>query len=296
MHDLNSRLIDFNMRKILKGKDITCESISVIIPVKDNQKGVDKFLTHFFKNHEENQFPKEIIIIDNASETPIYINSCFKKKNIPINIYLCTKPGASAARNMGAEKAQGLWFLFTDSDCIPTPSFISGYISLSPKKIAYAGNVHSFGSSYLDQFYDRIGILLPPKATYGSLTNIPMYLVTANTLIFSEAFRKVGGFNETYTSAGGEDEEFSMRLWQIGDIDYAFSSKVLHKYGGVKEFARRFFNYGYGSFLTEKNTNNNKRPHFRALRYVKTKFLILAVFKDILRLLGYYTAKVKRND
>ena len=37
----------------------TTEEITIVIPVKDNQNGIDLFLNEFFTTHSANNFPKE---------------------------------------------------------------------------------------------------------------------------------------------------------------------------------------------------------------------------------------------
>ncbi len=49
----------------------TTDEITIVIPVKDNQTGIDIFLTEFFRTHNADNFPKEIIIVDNNSNPAI---------------------------------------------------------------------------------------------------------------------------------------------------------------------------------------------------------------------------------
>ena len=54
------------------------KDITIVIPVKNNQNGIDLFLSEFFKCHTIDSFPKEIIIVDNNSYPAIAL----KKKII----------------------------------------------------------------------------------------------------------------------------------------------------------------------------------------------------------------------
>ena len=85
--------INISPNKINSTKNIT-----IVIPVKDNQKGIDNFLTAFFKTHTEDNFPREIIIVDNNSKNPLLISDTFP---IPVRIISCNKEGPGSARNMG---------------------------------------------------------------------------------------------------------------------------------------------------------------------------------------------------
>ncbi len=297
MNDLNTRLIPFDKRKIIKSEPIKCEDISIVIPVKDQQKGIDHFLQSFFETNTEATYPVEIIIVDNNSTPPIAIHDKFLNKSLPVRLYQCKKQGAAAARNLGVNKAKGKWILFTDSDCIATDSFITGYLGLNSDCVAYSGHVLSYGTSLLDRYYDSQGVLIPPKAQYGELTEVPMYIVTANAIVFREAYLQVGGFNESYPAAGGEDEDFSMRLWQSGNINYASKSLIFHDYqNGLRGFAKRFINYGRGAFITETNWNTKKKP--RIFQPIQKTFAnkAIAYLQFALMLCGYWEERSLRNE
>tara|TARA_R110002051_G_scaffold298997_1_gene366052 strand:+ start:246 stop:473 length:228 start_codon:yes stop_codon:yes gene_type:complete len=66
---LISRLVFLTNKKTdIKSSDrITISEILIVIPVKDNQTGIDNYLTKFFETHPEIDYPKEIIIVDNNS-------------------------------------------------------------------------------------------------------------------------------------------------------------------------------------------------------------------------------------
>src|SRR5258705_3985189 len=86
------------------------DEVTIVIPVKDNQNGIDVFLTEFFRTHTAGNFPKEIIIVDNNSNPVIEI----KCNAFPISVRLfkCNKVGPASARNFGVEKVQTDWILF----------------------------------------------------------------------------------------------------------------------------------------------------------------------------------------
>ena len=56
----------------------------------------------------------------------------------------------------------------------------------------------------------------------------PAYLITANALVWRPALFRIGGFDERFQSAGGEDIDLGLRLWERGALAYAPSAQVLH--------------------------------------------------------------------
>jgi len=128
---------------------IQASDISIVIPVRNNQKGIDLFLAEFFHTHNSHLYPQEIIIVDNNSQPEITIPQQYQVKPFPIRLLKCSKTGPAAARNVGIKHAKGDWILFTDSDCIPSGSFIQGYLQAMNGSIGYAGNVKAWGEYFV---------------------------------------------------------------------------------------------------------------------------------------------------
>ena len=270
---------------------ITISEISIIIPVKDNQLGIDLFLNSFFNNQEQNNYPKEIIIVDNNSNPPIKINKKHSNYKIPIVLLLCCKPGPAAARNLGAKYAVGNWLLFTDSDCIPTKTFLTGYLNNNNGSIAYAGNIKALGKNRLSEFYDRYQILIPQCIDKKYL---PKYTTTANTIIWKKSFEKVSGFKESFRIAGGEDVDLGKRLWEHGKLSFALDSIVLHNFdNGWWGFIKRFIRYGKGERIIEEEWKVNRKPN---LIHLKRKTLFdfkITILWFLCERVGYYLESSK---
>ena len=207
---LISRLVFFKDKKTPKksSERIKTDEISIVIPVKDNQKGIDTYLQKFFETHNQDRLPREIVIVDNNSTPSITIRDEFQKKGIEIKLIKCLKPGPAAARNKGANIATGNWLLFNDSDCIPTKSLLTGYKNADNFSVAYAGNIKALGNDSLSRYYESQEILIPLKTYDENGQFVPQYLITANSLIWKPAFDQINGFNEKIGIAGGEDVEF----------------------------------------------------------------------------------------
>jgi len=241
--------------------EILLSDISIVIPVKDNQRGVDTYLKAFIDTQLPENYPKEIIVVDNNSRLPIETTQWQAKTTVPIRLYKCLRPGAGAARNKGVEHSTGKWILFNDSDCIPTPSLLTGYLGADNGSLGYAGNVKSLGLDSLSQYYESQEILIPLKVRNQEAGFNPQYLITANCLVWREAFVNVNGFNERITIAGGEDIDLGLRLSRSGSLSYAFGSLVMHNFDdGIKGFCKRFKRYGRGNRVVEDIWKVKMRP------------------------------------
>lgn len=260
---LVSRLVFFKEKKTLKKSSdrIKTREISIVIPVKDNQDGINNLLKEFFNTQLEDELPKEIIIIDNNSTRKIEISEEFKENKIPIKLFNCRKIGPASARNLGVKRAIGNWILFVDSDCIPTDSLLTGYLTANKGAIAYAGNIKSVGNGILSNYYISQEILIPLKTENEEREFVPQYLITANCLVLKSAFEEINGFDEKIKIAGGEDVDLGLRLSQIGRLEFAFNSVVKHNFNdGIIGFANRFKRYGKGNRIIEDIYGTKMQP------------------------------------
>lgn len=274
----------------IKSKPVqTSDEITIVIPVKDNQEGIDIFLTEFFKTHPIGNLPKEIIIVDNNSNPAIKI-SC---NDFPIAVKLlqCNKIGPASARNLGVEQAQTDWILFTDSDCVPTESFISGYLKVQDGSVGYAGNIKADRHGIISKYYEQQEILMPPKVYEQPNRPRPDYLITANCLVWREAFEKVGGFNEQIKIAGGEDIDLGFKLLNIGQLTYAFDSVAKHNFGnGLRGFRERFMRYGQGNRIVGELYKLDLKPKpFMPQKRTPINF-VLAILQHHWMLKGFLNA------
>lgn len=233
---------------------INVNDISIIIPVKDNQSGINILLESFFFTQVKDSYPKEFIIVDNNSKRPIFVKKKYLNKGVNIFIEKCIKKGPAAARNIGGRKACGDWLLFIDSDCVFTESTIRGYLKLEYEGIAYAGKVLPYRQNIISNFYNSLNLLNPPISIND--LNQAEYIVTANCLINKLIFLEVNGFDESFEIAGGEDVDLGIRLLEKGKIYYAKNSQVFHDYkNNLFSFYSRFYRYGIGLSMLEKKYN-----------------------------------------
>ncbi len=274
--------------------NIRPSQISIVIPVKDNQLGIDKLLSTFFLTQQVKNYPLEIIIVDNNSSISTFVQDQFNGFEVKIHLLHCSKLGPAAARNVGANFASGEWLLFVDSDCIPTESMIEGYLCEENTAIAFQGCIGALGSDYVSKYYESQQIHRPPSIQDENGNIIPKYLVTANIMVKKSAFESIGGFNESYSFAG-EDIDFGSRLSSGGNLAYAPESKVLHNFDdGFWGLVIRFIKYGKGNRLVQKKL---KIPLYPLPFTAKNKRVwvnhLLAIVQWLCLLLGFTLKSIK---
>jgi glycosyltransferase involved in cell wall biosynthesis len=216
---------------------ISNNDVSIIIPVKDNQFGLNRLVNSI--NHL-NVKPLEIIIVDNNSvRCPV-----IEKSNVSVTIIKCNNPGPASARNAGANYAKGKWLWFIDSDCVVDTKALKAFINASGTSIGLCGAVKSNSNRLLNRYYEHQQILMPQFAN-----NEPLYLITANCLIHRETFFTVGAFDTSFHLAAGEDIDLGFRLFGLGKLTYVADAIVYHHFEeSLESFRSRFHRYGIGNF------------------------------------------------
>ncbi len=258
--------------------------VSIVIPVRDNQAGIDRFL-RVVDELQPAYRPGEIVIVDSASAQPIRLD----RPPVDCRLLRSDRPGAARARNIGWRAASNLWILFCDSDCVLTDTSIAGYLPALDGAIAYAGMVRALTGGLLAHYYDEQKILIPPPT--DSLR--PAYLVTANALVWKASLTAVDGFDEAFPSAGGEDIDLALRLHDLGTLSFAPDSVVLHDFtDGIRGFVHRFVRYGRGNFLLESRHEGSHRPRRFAPALRSAPHWVLAHAQYAAMLVGYHAARV----
>lgn len=136
---------------------------------------------------------------------------------------------AAAARNLGASLASGDILLFIDSDCIAHPQLVERHLEQHR-----AGHSVVGGSIVLetDDAYWRLCDNLLAFTPF--LNTMPAgerpYLPSCNLSISRTLFQAVGGFDEQFAGAAGEDIDLSLRLRNRGQrLFFTPAAQVYHR-------------------------------------------------------------------
>jgi len=276
--------------KMLAPCEFALSDLTMVVPVKNNQRGVSRLLDACLETFPSECCLAEIMVVDNLSHQPVEIPAHLAS-SLPVRVLVCEQPGAAAARNFGARQARTRWILFLDSDCLPTPGLINGYQQALNGAIAYAGMVQAEQRDPVSQYYDTQRILNPPPL-WDDGEERPAYLITANALVWREALVQVGGFDEQFPSAGGEDIDLGLRLWSLGPLAYAPDAQTLHTFEPyLPAFIRRFVRYGRGNRLLATRYQADLSPHWFVPRHRSPINWFLAGVQFLSLWWGYHAAK-----
>jgi GT2 family glycosyltransferase len=236
--------------------------VSVIIPFFNSTKYLPQCLQALADQKHDNV---EFIMVDNGStDDSLSVAKKFAAEHAQLDIKVIEerKRGASAARNKGADIAEGAWLVFTDSDCIPDPNWL---LDLSAPKHArsdigaLAGCIKPWKTENLIAKF--LGWYTLPanieERIYWQFTLVEGGFPTANLAVRKDIFKKIGGFDETIPIYG-EDHDLCARIYKAGyGIKTLTNAIVYHRHrNDLEGMVRQSFRFGESHAL-------NLRKHFK---------------------------------
>jgi GT2 family glycosyltransferase len=215
-------------------------------------------------NYPQSKF--EVIVVDDGSRLPVhtFVSSFFEKMNL--TILTQENAGPSTARNAGANSAKGDFLAFTDDDCTPAPDWLQS-LSLRFNTSPECAVVGRTMNALADNLFDTASQMLIEYlfAYYNHDSNQARFIISNNLSLSRRQFNTVGGFDTSFSRAGGEDREFCENWRHRGyQVIYAPEVLVYHAHGlTFSSFWRQHFNYGRGAFLFRQKCSYDRRQCIR---------------------------------
>jgi glycosyltransferase involved in cell wall biosynthesis len=156
----------------------------------------------------------EIVVVDDGSTdgTIEWLKS--NSSALPhVKIYEQEHKGASAARNLGVERALGDTIIFIDSDLVVTPAFLQSHVVALLDGQSKAGNdkVFTYGAVINTANFED-----PTSEPYKVTDFSNAYFATGNVAIAKHWLLDVGLFDVGFSLYGWEDLELGVRLKDCG--------------------------------------------------------------------------------
>lgn len=177
----------------------------------------------------------EIVVVDDGSSdtTMASLRSCIDALPVRVRLLQQSHRGPAAARNFGAREAVGRILVFIDNDILVSPDFLRRHVQLLrayPRSWALGRILHPddlratpFGryrDARWEEFHAALGAGTPVETTGMS---------AANLAVPAGDFRRLGGFDESFSIASCEDWELGFRARQSGRrILYDAGNVVIH--------------------------------------------------------------------
>jgi GT2 family glycosyltransferase len=246
--------------------------VSVIFPVKNEGIHVKNTMDSLQKAKTNVSY--EVIVVDDASEDGCCDFLSAHEYPFPVTLVRTKGLGASNARNAGAEKANGTYYIFCDAHLFFEDYWIDKCIEPIEKGMAdgvvpgiaphdkpntvgygYTINLEKFKASFNGKSILTKG--LHPVET--------PFLPGGCLAITKKVFDDIGGFDKGFIVWGHEDVEISLKMWLFGYKCYVQPQvKVLHVF-------RKSFPYKVSVTHADYNMMRMAYSHFSEERIEKCK-------------------------
>lgn len=183
----------------------------------------------------------EVIVIDDGSTD----NTATIAQDFDVTYIRQENAGPAAARNHGARVASGDVIALTDSDCIPELNWIeklmSGFDAESVVAVGGTYGIANETSALARMIHEEIQIR---HEKFGETVD---FLGSFNVAYKRDTFLEVGGFDEDFRAASGEDNDLAYRLHDNGGIMRFVSSAIVNHYHPEKllPYLRTQMNHGF---------------------------------------------------
>ena len=220
------------------------DKISVIIPVRNEKEKIEQCLEAVFSQSYK---PYEVIVVDGHSRDKTVENA----SKFPVRIFYEDYHTRAGACQIGVENAKGDFIAFTDADCIPERNWLENLIKEFDEGIVgVGGGIKNIGEGLWEKSVNLAleTFLGSANSVQGKFFRDKRYVKSisgCNSMYRRDDILKVGGFDVDLSTT--EDTELNRKLLRNGKLLYTPDAVVLHNHQrGLKEFAKRMYQYGYG--------------------------------------------------
>jgi GT2 family glycosyltransferase len=216
----------------------TAPRAAVIIPTHNRCKSLDRTLNALDRQAcDPDTF--EVIVVANActDETATSVAARRERSRFSLRVLDRPEPGASGARNAGAERARAELLIFLDDDVEPVPDFVEAHVE-AHRRFGGKGMPSCVAIGYLPA-------ALQPRADLFAMTLRAWWeamfdamrgaghrfrytdLLSGNFSVARQLFLRVGGFDLRYRCH--EDYELGYRLMKAGaEFVFIENAKGVH--------------------------------------------------------------------
>lgn len=192
-------------------------NVSVIVPAYNSAKTLPACLNSLFLQNYPTKKVEIIVINDGSTDKTItFLRSLALSERFEV-IHHSENCGLAAARNTGIKNTKGDILIFLDSDMEVEEDFIEKHVSSHGKSgvIGILGSILPDIENPYDKYQRYLYESKRGAAKFDINKPIPFNtFIFNNTSIKRTIFEKTGLFDENIKMYGGEDTEFSYRVWK----------------------------------------------------------------------------------
>jgi GT2 family glycosyltransferase len=232
--------------------------LSVIVPACGRLGGLQRCLAALGAQRPVPGGLQVVVSVDGDDPSPSAVRSVVPA-GLDVQVIQSTHTGPAGARNRGAAAATGRLIAFVDDDCEPDSNWAAALAdALKRDPGALAGgpivNAYPLDSSAAASHAVLAALIECPPCTF---------LASANLALHRDRFVALGGFDESFPTAAGEDRDFCARAVELGMgvVLVADAGVCHHRASGPARLWRQYAEYGRGARrLDRRRAGQGQRP------------------------------------
>ena len=264
---------------------------SIIVPVYNRPDEVDELLQSLTQQTFRDM---EVVIVEDGSTQPCENVVRKYAGKLPLRYYTKENSGPGPTRNYAAERSQGDFLIFLDSDCVLPPSFLQAVEDELKRNECDAWGGPDKAHESFSPVQKAINYSMTSFITTGGIRggkkqmDKKFYPRSFNLGIRRSLYRQLGGFS---SMRFGEDIDLSLRIYESGASCRLFPKAwVWHKRRtDFKKFFKQVHNSGIARInLMKRHPGSLKFVHLLPAIFTIGAFacLLLAFLFLILALFG----------
>lgn len=244
---------------------------SVIVPVYNRPDEVDELLQSLA---QQSFTDFEVIIVEDGSSTPCKEITDRYAETLDLKYFTKENGGPGQARNYGAERASGDYFIILDSDVVVPPGYFDAIEQeLSSKAAEGFGGPDRAHSSFTDVQkainYSMTSFFTTGGIRGGKVKLDKFFPRSFNMGIRADVYRALGGFS---AMRFGEDIDFSIRIYEAGYSCRLFPQAwVYHK---RRTDFRKFFKQVHNSGIARINLYKKHPSSLKVVHLLPAAFTV----------------------
>jgi len=196
-------------------------SVTIVIPTLGRPEKLRRVLDRLDCQDAEAGSFELIVVADAKEQEPEALDGALAARSFPVRRLQASRPGASAARNLGWRTAGTRLILFLDDDVLPEPSLISQHLAWHERypedEIGVLGLVRWADELRVTPFMRWLeeGIQFDYRRIKGTEAGWGRFY-TANVSVKRQMLERAGGFEEEALPFGYEDLDLALRMHEVG--------------------------------------------------------------------------------
>ncbi|MBI4175872.1 MAG: glycosyltransferase [Candidatus Aenigmarchaeota archaeon] len=251
---------------------------SVIVPAYNSERVIALCIEALQRQSFSGDY--EIIVVDDGS-TDGTADAVRKQGNV--RLVEIRHAGPAAARNAGAKAAGGAILVFTDADCIPEGNWLGEMLKpFTDKGVAGVQGRYKSGQRELVARFVQLEI----EERYARMRSRDRIDFIGS---YSAAYRKgifleFGGFDESFSTASGEDPELSFKISKAGHrLVFNEAAVVGHMHpDSLGKYLRQKFRRAYWRVLLYKKHPDKIARDSYTPEWIKVQLICLGLLFLIL--------------